>query len=147
MRNPLVCRKFRRLATEARDRELTPSEKAFLGHHAAACKDCEEFERQTSASLSALTGLAFVPKPSAGRFARTVLRQYRLRSARESLSYWSPAILAAAVAATLVLAALQIATANRAADSFRPGFSQARRITNEPVLPDLTPAIPPAHPR
>ncbi|HCD99896.1 MAG TPA: hypothetical protein DER07_02515 [Armatimonadetes bacterium] len=54
VRNPLVCRKFRRLATEARDRELTPSEKAFLGHHAAACKDCEEFERQTSASLSAI---------------------------------------------------------------------------------------------
>lgn len=147
MRNPLVCRKFRRLANEARDRDLTPSEKAFLRHHEAVCKACGEFERQTRASLSALAGLALAPEPSASRFARTVLRRHRLQSARESLSYWSPAILAAAVAATLVLAALQIATANRATESFRPGFSQARRITNEPVLPDLTPAASPTHPQ
>ncbi len=144
MRNPLVCRKFRRLATEARDRALTPSEQAFLHHHAAACTDCQEYERQTRASLSSLAGLTFDPKPEANRFARTVLRRYRLQTARESLSYWSPALLAAAVAATLVLAALQIATASRSSESFRPGSSQARRITNEPVLPDLTPATPPA---
>ncbi|MEJ5169654.1 MAG: zf-HC2 domain-containing protein [Fimbriimonadales bacterium] len=138
MRNPLICRKFRRLAQEARDRSLTPAEGAFLEHHARSCPPCREYERQTRDSLSALSGLGFLAEPSPSRFTRSVLRRYRLQTARESLRYWSPALLAAAVAASLVLAALQIATANRASEPFRPGTSQARRITNEPVLPDLT---------
>ncbi|MCX7799395.1 MAG: hypothetical protein N2109_03530 [Fimbriimonadales bacterium] len=140
MSNPFACRRFRRLCLEARDRDLAPGELRFTERHGAACPRCAEHRRASEQALSALRNLGGRTNLPCERLTGRVLRRFRVENVRQSFRYWSPALLAASVAAALVLAAIQVATRHPSTDVFQPGDSQARRITIAPVLPDLTPA-------
>jgi predicted anti-sigma-YlaC factor YlaD len=101
------CRKFRRLVSDALDRELSPGEGIFMGRHRSVCQTCRTVERQSSLALNMLREAAFESQPSIA-FEDRVLRLWRVQRMRARVAYWSPAVFGAAIAGIAILAALQM---------------------------------------
>lgn len=120
----LACRRFGRLLNELADREPTKREGSFLEAHRARCGACRSEEEAACLSLDLLRGAVFqTDVPPA--FERRVVRRARAMAVREGLRYWSPALMGGAVAAGLVLAALQALTTP--AGTGIPSKGRARR--------------------
>lgn len=115
----LGCRRFGHLLNELEDREATPRESAFIQRHRLKCTSCRAEEEAACMSLDLLRGSSFVPDivPS---FDRRVLRRARVTMLRDGVRYWSPALLGGAVAAGLLLAAVQALTKPIAPGSTAP---------------------------
>lgn len=92
-----------------RERELNQKELKFLSRHREACEDCFEYEESLTSSLSFLRSSALEPEALSDEFTWRVARKARLVQQRDSIRYWSPAFLGAAVACLVLLAALQLA--------------------------------------
>ncbi len=121
------CRRFGRLLSEIVDREATPREEAFLGRHRAACDACAREEEAASMSLNLLRCAAFGTEADAEpSFDRRVLRRAQVTMLRDGVRYWSPALLGGAVAAGLLLAAVQAMT--KPVDPTGSHLGEARRV-------------------
>ncbi len=73
-------------------------------------------------------------------FDRRLLRRARVQTAREQVSYWSPAAIGATIALVLVLAAVQIVSKPRGLpESVSPAGEAKLTKTGFPTIPDLNP--------
>jgi hypothetical protein len=82
--------------------------------------------------------MSAIEADAAPQFEERVLRRYRVQKVHQSLSFWSPALIGACVAAVLVLAALQIVSNSSRLPALRsPGAEAQRTIDRAPVFPDL----------
>lgn len=106
------CSKYGRLVSEKEDRELSLREREFMAKHRSVCADCRRQESLSANALNMLRLASFGDEPFDGlagiQFEERVLRRWRVNSARESVRYWSPAFVGAAIAGLSVLAALQL---------------------------------------
>ena len=130
------CSKFKRLASEELDRELSHKERAFLQKHREVCTPCSEMHEQSCLALNFLRAatLDVEVHPS---FEDRVLRKLRVQTTRESIRYWSPAVAGAFVAGLAVIAALQMITRSAELPHVRYPGGEARRITMPKSLPDF----------
>ena len=103
------CSKFKKLASDALDRTLTPAEEAFVQKHRMVCTDCDAFEDQSFMAMNFLRS-ATIDVEVHPQFEERVIRKLRIQTTRESLRYWSPALAGAFIAGLAVVAALQIIT-------------------------------------
>lgn len=106
---PLGCRRFGRLLNELADREATESESRFLERHRGVCSDCRKEEEAACLSLDLLRGAVFETDDEP-LYERRIVRRARTIMVRDSLRYWSPALIGGTVAAGLLLAAVQALT-------------------------------------
>jgi hypothetical protein len=115
------CGKYRRLMNEKFDRALSLRDREFMSRHRSVCDECRREEVQGACALNMLR-LAAVEEDdfaSGVVFEERVLRKLRVQSTRESVRYWSPAFVGAAIAGLTVLAALQL-------------------VSNRPTMPNST---------
>jgi hypothetical protein len=133
------CAKFKRLANEELDRELSSGEVLFMEKHRGVCMDCDEVQSQSSLAMNFLRAgtLEVDVNP---QFEERVIRKLRIQTTRESIRYWSPAVAGAFIAGLAVIAALQMIT--RSADLPHTRFinAESHRITT--ARPDLNQNIP-----
>ncbi len=138
MKLNLACRRYRKLWNDCDSRELNGSEQQFLDHHRTGCDSCRDFEASAALSLDILRSATLEAEISLA-FDERVLRRVRVQTVRESLSYWSPALVGAGIACVAIFAALQIAAMpvqpNRA--NFPDGEAR-RSIHSDSPLPSLT---------
>ncbi|HZH97914.1 MAG TPA: hypothetical protein VEX38_03005 [Fimbriimonadaceae bacterium] len=131
------CRKFKRLSNETLDREPSASEARFLFRHRSVCRPCREEEEAGAQALDMLrsSALDVEPRPN---FDERLLRRLKIQSVRTSLTFWSPAVLGAAVAGFLLLAALQMVAQSGNLPQFKLPGGEAKRIANpNSALPSL----------
>lgn len=128
------CRKYRKLAYEARDRVLTDAEILFMQKHEAVCLACEHEMQQSAVALNLLSEAQLEPEISPN-FDTRIIRRLKTEFIRSSFKYWSPAMVGAAVGALVILAAIQmIAQSSRLPSLSVPGGSEARRLAT-PAFP------------
>ena len=135
------CGKYRRLMNEKNDRTLGLGEREFMAKHRDVCVECRKQEALSSSALNMLRLASFAEDEdsfdSGLQFEERVLRRLRVNNTRESIRYWSPAFVGAAIAGLTVLAALQL-VANRPgmpATSNPAGEAQLRKPnTNLPLI-------------
>ncbi len=131
------CRRFRKLVDED-VRFLSERESAFVAKHRAECAACRLAETQGALALSMLR-MSAMEVEVAPSFEERVLRRYKVQRAHESLKFWSPALIGAAVAGVAVLAGLQIVLNSSNLPSLRPLSGEAHRLKDRtPVFPDLS---------
>jgi predicted anti-sigma-YlaC factor YlaD len=128
------CSKFKKLASEALDRHLTPSEEAFVQRHRSACPECHDFQSQSSMAMNFLRS-ATIDVEVHPMFEERVIRKLRVQTTRESLRYWSPALAGAFIAGLAVVAALQMITRSADLPHVRFPGSEAHRVTNSKSNP------------
>lgn len=129
------CGKFKRLASEQLDRQLTPREEVFLHRHRRACDECHDLQSQSSLALNFLRASA-IEVDVHPQFEERVIRKLRVQTTRESLRYWSPAAAGACIAGLAVVAALQMITRSAELPHIRIG-GEARRVTISRSSPAL----------
>lgn len=105
------CQKFSRLSNEQADRELTPAEQKFLERHRGVCDDCAQLEQTTACALNMLRMAALEPEV-APMFEDRVIRRLRVQQVKESLNYWSPALVGAGIACIVIFVTLQLASSS-----------------------------------
>lgn len=132
------CGKFGWLASAAEDRPLTVDEREFMARHRSVCAECRRLEAETALALNMLRE-SRLETPDAGLgFNRRVMRRARISSIRAGLSYWSPAIYGASIAAVALIAALQLLSQPGRLPVFNQSGADARRIVvDSPIFPDL----------
>jgi hypothetical protein len=118
------CRRFRRLASEREDRDLTSREDRFYEAHRACCSACRLYDSQAHAALDVLRGAAFTDVEFTPMFDERVIRRFRAQKVKESIRYWSPALAGAMIACIAIFATLamvsrpeQLKSANLSAGS------------------------------
>lgn len=104
------CGKFRWMAIEKYDRELSPRENAFYRKHREVCFTCMRFEQQGFNSMNLLRGGAIEPEISENFDERVLTELSKSRIRKPVFGYWSPAYAGAVLAALAVFATLQLAT-------------------------------------
>lgn|GEM_PF-1136737 len=107
------CTKYKRLSHERFDRDLSLAEREFIAKHRAVCSECRVVEAQGNTALNMLRMAAAEEPEFEGAFAtdhfeERVIRRLQIQTARESVRYWSPAFVGAAIAGLIVLTALQL---------------------------------------
>jgi len=103
------CRKFSRLLSDGADRDLSPKESRFLDLHRDACGECRRSERSSDCALNMLRAAALEPEIEP-MFEDRVIRRLRVQTVKESLNYWSPALVGAGIACVALFVALHLAT-------------------------------------
>ena len=101
------CNRFQRLVSEARDRELSLAEDGFLQKHRQICEPCRTSEQDAAMALDMLRMASLDPEVDPN-FDVRVIRRLQVQSSRESVRYWSPAVVGALIAGISVVAALQL---------------------------------------
>src|SRR5947208_10032822 len=130
------CAKFRRLANDALDRDLSYHEEAFMAKHRHACDECNQFQSQSCLALNFLRA-ATIEVDVHPMFEERVIRKLRVQTTRESLRYWSPAVAGAFIAGLAVVAALQIVTRSAELPHVRLPGSESRLIVPSKINPVL----------
>jgi hypothetical protein len=131
------CSRFKRLVNERNDRPLKDREIAFLARHRARCAPCRLAETQGAHALSMLR-LSAMDVEVMPSFEERVMRRYKVQRVHESLRFWSPALIGAAVASVLVLAGLQIVLNSSRMPTLQPPTGEARRlIDHSPTFPEI----------
>jgi len=103
------CRKFSRLLSDGADRDLSVKESRFLDLHRLACTECRRSERSADCALNMLRAAAMEPE-IAPMFEDRVIRRLRVQNVKESLNYWSPAMIGAGIACVALFVALHLAS-------------------------------------
>lgn len=108
------------------DRALSLREREYMAQHRSVCTECRREETQGAFALNMLRMAAVEDEPmeSGLQFEERILRKWRVQSTRESVRYWSPAFVGAAIAGLTVLAALQLV-------SGRPGIPSTTHPAGE----------------
>lgn len=130
------CRKFSRLISERADRELKGSEERFLDRHRQVCAECRRSEAADDCVLNLLRASALEPE-IAPMFDDRVIRRLRVQTVRESLNYWSPALVGAAIACGALFVALHLAALPSQMKTADQPRGEASRITLPKSLPNL----------
>lgn len=135
------CTKYRHLAHERFDRDLSLAEREFMAKHRAVCSECRVSEAQSSTALNMLRLAAVEPEfdvdvADQPHFEERILRRLRVQSARESVRYWSPAFFGAAIAGLSVLAALQLVSSQPtlSPNQYPDGSAYRTRIERLPAF-------------
>jgi hypothetical protein len=132
-----ACKRFQKLWNEQDGRILSRSEQSFLDTHRAACPDCAEFEHSTDDAMQLLRSAALEPEVSVG-FDDRVVRKVKVQSVRESIGYWSPALIGAGIACVAVIATLQIAaTPVQLKSATLPAGEAKRDADHDRPIPNL----------
>lgn len=135
----LACRRFGRLLSEREDGELSARDQEFFDRHLSECERCRTEARQSAASLDLLRSAALQVEVT-DSFEERLVRRARNRAAAESLRYWSPALIGAALAGIAMLAALQIVTRGSSLPPVNvPGAETRRYERPDPYTPPLGP--------
>ena len=122
------CERFSKLCLEARDRELSVREQAFVSDHRDRCEACRAHENESKLVLTLLVNSAFELEIDDSFDAR-VLRLAKVSAAKDSLRYWAPAIVGAAIACMALTASLQLVS--RTSDSAaQPAKGSEARLTS-----------------
>jgi hypothetical protein len=131
------CSKFHRLWNAQDERDLSSGEERFLNAHLSSCESCSEFVETCSKVLNLLREATLEPEVSTA-FDDRVLRRARVQIVRESLGYWSPALIGAAIACVAIFASLQIATTpGQLQEANLPGGEAKRDVSQDDPLPSL----------
>jgi hypothetical protein len=132
-----ACKRFGRLSSEARDRELHPREEAFLETHRYACAKCRASESNGVVALNMLQMAALEPQVDEFSFDTRVIRRLHVQSNRESVRYWSPALVGFAIAGVAVMAALQLVSRSMELPTTASPQGEARVYTPRHSFPRL----------
>jgi hypothetical protein len=129
------CRRFSRLLNEREDRSLTANEAAFIESHREACACCRRLEQQSFISLDLLR-LASIDVEAAPGFDHRVIRRAKNQATVDTVRYWSPALVGAAVAGIAALAAIQIVTRSNHLPQVKVPGAESRKVSpsSEPLL-------------
>ena len=101
------CGKFRFLAIEKFDRDLTPREADFYRKHKEVCYECLRYEQTGTNAMNLLSSAAMEPEISEN-FDQRVLNLWRKQKKVIAFQYWSPLLAGAAVAGLALIATLQL---------------------------------------
>lgn len=101
------CKKFGRLLNEREDRLLKDSEIGFLAKHRSVCPACKKEEAASVLSLNMLRAAAMEEAP-AEHFDERLLRRIRVSRVKESLGYWTPALLGGGIACVALFVTLHL---------------------------------------
>lgn len=135
--NGRVCRRYRQLADEVIDRELTPKEQKFYDAHQIACDDCREYETQGAFALNMLRSMDF-EAPDTSKMTERIVRRVRLQSIRGGLKFWTPALGGMAIGALMMMAVLQLVGKPNVMPNNTNTGGDARRIERaDAVFPEL----------
>lgn len=128
------CRKFGRLLNEREDRKLSSGEELFLERHRAACDNCRREESASQLSLNMLRAARLDVAPGRN-FDERLIRRVKILRVRESLGYWSPALLGSAIACMALLVTLHLLSSPKNSGSAQLPYGEARR--DSPTLQNL----------
>ena len=120
------CKKFLRLTSEQEDRDLNPSEERFIARHREVCEECSTYARTTSNALNMLRMAAMEPEFEP-MFEDRVIRKLKVQQVKESLNYWSPALVGAAIACAVIFVTLHLASAPTQLKRANLNLNEARR--------------------
>lgn len=134
------CGKYRWLALERYDRELTSREQEFMHKHSAVCPPCRQEELQSDMALNLLRHGVLEPAISPN-FDQRVISMWRYQRQRGGLAYWTPAFAGAALAGLALISALQLISRSaaglpEAGNVSYPATNLSNPVESEP-LPDL----------
>ena len=125
-----ACRRYRQLADEVIDRELTPRETQFYDSHQSVCAECREYETQGAFALNMLRSMDF-EAPDTSKMTDRIVRRVRLQTIRGGLKFWTPALGGMAIGALMMMAVLQlVGRSDVLPRNVNPG-GDARRIAVE----------------
>lgn len=131
------CKKFSRLNSESRDRDLTANEQTFVDKHLAACEPCQAIFDSSEQAFSLFRHASIEVEPTSTVDYR-LMRKVKAVMLRDSLRFWSPAFAGLAVGLFLMLGVLQMLTGGTALPTIRP-FGEAKRTEDRlPIIPDLS---------
>lgn len=134
------CKKFGRLSSEQADRVLSESEERFLAKHRNACAECTNLERTTSCALNMLRMATLEPEIEP-MFEDRVIRRLKVQQVKESLNYWSPALIGAGIACIVIFVTLHLVSApNQIRRANVPG-GEARLISTPKLELDHIPVL------
>ena len=128
------CGKFVRLLSDREDRSLSDNELSFLQRHRLVCQKCNREEAAFHKSLNMLRAAAMDPTPARG-FDERLIRRVRVLRVKESIGYWSPALLGSAVACMALLVTLHLLASPRTSGSaYIPSGEALRTVPEFPSL-------------
>ena len=130
------CKKFIRLSSEQADRTLTEREDRFLSRHREVCVDCRKAEVTTSCALNMLRMATLEPE-EAPMFEDRVIRKLKVQQVRESLNYWSPALVGAGIACGVIFVTLHLASVPSQTKRAILHAGQAKREAPSRIEPKL----------
>jgi len=130
------CKKFGRLSSEQSDRTLTPAESKFLAKHRDVCPDCKRAEVTTTCALNMLRMATLEPEV-APMFEDRVLRRLKVQQVKESLNYWSPALVGAGIACAVIFVTLHLASEPVQLQRAQLHSGEAKRETPTRIVPKL----------
>lgn len=137
-RIPRACRRYRDLADEVVDRDLTPREASFYEAHREACDDCREYENLGALALNMLRDFAEVETDDSSRLTERIVRRARLQNIKGSVRYWTPALGGMAIGALMMMAVLQLVGKSDVLPRNANDHGDARRIEqSNTVFPEL----------
>ena len=122
------CKKFIRLTSEQEDRDLNPTEERVLSRHREVCEECAQVARTTSNALNMLRLAAMEPEVEP-MFEDRVIRKLKVQQVKESLNYWSPALVGAAIACAVIFVTLHLASSPTQMKRANLNSNEARRET------------------
>lgn len=113
--------------------------------HTSRCTLCSQSRVELSLALDMLRGSALEVEPSP-QFDERLIRRLKVDKVRHSLTYWSPAFVGAAVAALVILTAIQIVSGPAEMPSIKFGDGRAPEARNSQTagptyLPTLSPRM------
>ncbi len=130
------CKKFSRLLSERDDRDLAVSEERFLERHRVACVDCRRSERTSESALNMLRAASLEPE-IAPMFEDRVIRKLKVQTVKESLNYWSPALVGAGIACIALFVALHLAASPAQLNKTEVTTGEAERYIAPATKPNL----------
>ncbi|MDR3690190.1 MAG: hypothetical protein P4L46_12475 [Fimbriimonas sp.] len=130
------CKKFIRLSNEQADRSLSVPEERFLDKHRRVCSECRKAEVSASYALNMLR-LATLEPEVAPMFEDRVLRRLKVQQVKESLNYWSPALLGAGLACAVIFVTLHLATEPGQAQRAKLPLAQSKNSAPSRISPRL----------
>ena len=122
------CKRFGRLSSEQEDRTLTASEERFLEKHRRVCEECSQIERTSCNALNMLRMATLEPEV-APLFEDRVIRRLKVQQVKESLNYWSPALVGAGIACIVIFVTLHLASSPVQINRANIKDNQSRRAT------------------
>ena len=134
------CKKFGRLSSEQADRTLSASEERFLERHRSVCAECRSLEHSTSCALNMLRMATLEPEV-APMFEDRVIRRLKVQQVKESLNYWSPALIGAGIACIVVFVTLQLVSSPSQIQRAHLPNGEARRELVQKLELDHVPVL------
>lgn len=141
----LWCRLITWLERHAETRWVGGAVRGWVESHQTACRTCGDRMNSMNLALDMLRSQTLEPTASPS-FDQRVARMVKLDRVRHSLAYWSPALVGAAVAALVLLTAIQIVSGPSTVPIIEFGKERAPEAKNsrpydDRMLPVLAPKM------